>query len=357
MRVSKTNNDRKPLANNASGNFRFFAPIGLLLLCVELYTWGKWIGGAHFVTTHPVEAMTDTQMNVLLAYQVVAPILMLFAIWYWIVKPWRQNGNLTTDGMLAISMTMIVFFDPTYNYASTSLLYNSHLWNFGAWTSSMPGWMSPRGHLLPEPLLVAIPGYLVAVFGQAVLVLWVLRKYLAKRPSTSVFTIVLLIVGSLFVFDTFAEIILIRSRVYVYPGAIHALALWPGQWYQFPLTESLFFGGFGIGVTALLMHFKDDRGETFADRGLEKLGYSSGKKQILKFLSLFGCAHLGFLMLYTVPSAFVALHSDEYPNNIPQYFINDMCAYGIDGKQCPGPGVMMPRPTKQFFEPDFDERH
>lgn len=346
----------RAIAPSSGAAYKFWAPIGALLLAVELYTWVAWIAGPHFTPTIPTEPTTEIRMKILWAYQIIAPILMVAATWYWIIKPWREQGQLTTDGMLAISMTMIVFFDPTFNYASTSLMYNSHLINFGAWTSSMPGWMSPKGHLLPEPILISIPGYLIAVFGQAVFVLWILRKYKARRPETGPLTMALLIIASLIFIDCVAEIILIRSQIYIYPGAIHALTLWPGEWYQFPLTEGIFFGGFGIGATALLMYFKDDRGETFADRGLERTKYGRGRKQVLKFLSLFGCAHLAFLMLYAVPSSWVALHSDPYPDDIPAYLENGLCAYGIEGNLCPGPGVMMPRPTEQFFKPDFDSQ-
>ena len=344
------------IAPDSGSNYKFWAWVGGFFLILELYTWIAWISGPHFSPTIPTEPMTDTQMNILWAYQIIAPILMIIAAWYWIIKPWREQGQLTTDGMLAICMTMIVFFDPTFNYASTSLMYNSHLINYGAWTSSIPGWMSPNGHLLPEPLLVAIPGYLVAVFGQAVFVLWALRKYKARNPDLGALKAALIIVTALIVIDCIAEILLIRSRIYIYPGAIHALTLWPGQWYQFPLTEGIFFGGFGIGATALLMYFKDDRGETFADRGLEKTNYSKSKKQFTRFLALLGCSHLAFLMLYTVPSAFVALHSDEYPEDIPAYFENNLCVYGIEANLCPGPGVMMPRPTDQFFAPNFENQ-
>ena len=344
------------ISPTTGSNYKFWAVVGAVLLVIELYTWIAWISGPHFTPTIPNEPMTDTQMNVVWGYQIVAPLLMIVCAWYWIIKPWREQGQLTTDGMLAISMIMIVFYDPTFNYASTSLMYNAHLINFGAWTSSMPGWMSPNGHLLPEPLLVAIPGYLVAVFGQAVFVLWVLRKYKARHPETGPLTIALLIVLSLVVVDTLAEIILIQSRIYMYPGAIHALTIWPGEWYQFPLTEGIFFGGFGIGATALLMYFRDDRGETFADRGLERTRYRKGRKQLTKFLALLGFSHAAFLMLYTVPSAFVALHADPYPEDIPAYFENGMCVYGKEANLCPGPGVMMPRPTEQFFNPNFEDQ-
>ena len=347
------------LAGNENINYKIWAFIGACFLLIEGYTWISWMTGPHFTPTPVPEGappMTGFPLVMLWFYQIVGPIAMLFAIWYWIIKPWRQEGRLTTDGMLAICLTAIVFFDPTYNYASTALHYNPWYVNFGAWTTSMPGWMSPKAHLLPEPLLVAIPGYLVAVFGQAVLVLWLLRKYKARKPDASALTMALLIILGLFITDTLAEILLIYSQVYIYPAAIHALTLWPGQWYQFPLTEGLFFGGFGIGVCGLLMYFKDDKGETFADRGLEKTRYNPYKKQLLKFLALFGCTHAGFLMLYTVPSAFVALHSDPYPEDIPPQFFYGLCAYGIEANQCPGPGVMMPRPTQQFFDPQFEQQ-
>ena len=347
---------QQAIARDGGLAYKSWATIGVCLMMVEGYSWFKWITGPHFTPTIPAEPMSDFFMNIALAYQIIAPILMLIAIWFWVIKPWREQGKLTTDGMLAICLTTICFYDPTFNYASTSLFYNSHYVNFGAWTSSIPGWMSPRGHVLPEPLLVVVPGYLVAVFGQAVFVLWVLRKFKAMRPNTGAFTMALLIILSLFFVDTVLEIILIQSRVYMYPGAIHALTLWPGEWYQFPLTEGLFFGGFGIGVCGLLMYFKDDKGETFADRGLEKTHYSPFKKQLLKFAALFGCTHFGFLMLYTGPSAFVALHSDSFPQERPAYFENGMCVYGIEENRCPGPGVMMPRPTEQFFNPQFENQ-
>lgn len=346
----------KPISRDSGGHYKFWALIGIVLLVIESYTWISWITGPYFTPTIPTEPMTGIPVIMMWIYQIAGPLLMILGTWYWIIKPWRQHGQLTTDGMLAISASMIVFYDPTFNYTSTSLFYNSHYINFGAWTTSIPGWMSPKGHLIPEPLLVSIPGYLIAVFGQAVFVLWILRKYKARNPNASAFTMAVLIIASLFIVDTVLEILLIQSRVYMYPGAIHALTLWPGEWYQFPLTEGLFFGGFGIGITALLMYFKDDKGETFADRGLERTKYKKWQKQTIKFLSLFGCAHLGFLILYTVPSAFVALHSDTFPKERPAYFENGMCVYGMDGNQCPGPGVMMPRPNKQFFDPQFNNQ-
>ena len=257
---------------------------------------------------------------------------------------------MTTNVMLAIVTNAIIFFDPTYNYASTSLFYNSHFINWGSWTNNaMPGWMSTNGHLLPEPVLVSVPAYLIAVFGQAVFVNWLLRRLYANKQEPSVLQTVVTIVIGLTIVDTLVEMVFIHGGVYVYPGAISWLTLFPGEWYQFPLTEGFFFGGLSVGTVCCLMYFKDDNGETFADRGLQKMKYSHAKKQWIKFLSLFGVVHLAFFMFYTVPQSWVALHTDSFPENYrdfdgwPSWWVNGTCNYGVDGDECPGPGVLMPR--------------
>jgi len=42
---------------------------------------------------------------------------------------------------------------PLCTYFQPFVTYNSVFLNAGSWTSSIPGWLSPNGHMLPEPLL------------------------------------------------------------------------------------------------------------------------------------------------------------------------------------------------------------
>jgi len=329
----------------------FWAAVGLVLFLAEIWVWASWVSGPNFVPTLPgPDPLPAFNRYLYIVIQAIFCLAMPVCAWYWIIRPWRRESRLTTDGMLAICMTMIVFFDPCMNYTSTTLLYNAHFVNFGSWTlGSWPGWTSPGGNLLPEPILVAIPGYLFAVFGQCVLVCWALRKYQAGRPVMRVPVVIGIIVLSLFVVDSVIEIILVRSGIYAYPGGIREVTLFAGSVYQFPLTEGFFFGGLGVGATAVLMYFKDDKGRSFVEKGVERLRYGPVARQWYRFLALFGFTHLAFVLLYMVPCQWLATHSDPFPENYPSYMINGMCLYGAGGDECPGPGVLMPRPENNPF--------
>jgi hypothetical protein len=270
------------------------------------------------------------------------------ALYFWVVRPWRREGHLTTDGMLTLSAGMVFFWDMSMNYTSVSLLYNSHLVNRGAWANgSWPGWISPNANYLPESLFITIPGYVALVFSQVVLVLWILRKIKARRPKLGTTASVVFIFVGLIIVDTVIETVLLRSAIYAYPGAIRAITLFGGHTYQVPLSETVLFGGVALGAIACLSHFRDDRGHTVVERGLDKIRIGTKSKQLIKFLAIFGAVHLAFLVLYMVPQQWFAVHSGPFPSGYKSYMINDMCASGSDGRTCPGPAVPMPRPPWQ----------
>ena len=335
---------------NKSPVVKFWSAVGVFFLAFEIYVLGKWITGPNFKPTDPgPDPISQTSSDILIAMQAICVVGFLLCAWYWIVKPWIREGRFTTDGMIALSMALIFFYDPSMNYASTTLLYNSHLVNFGAWTAgSWPGWTSPNGNLLPEPIFITPTGYLFAVYSQIVFVLWLLRKYNERRPKLSILSLIMIIIVGLTLSDTIAECIFIKiGGVYTYPGGIRSLTVFAGSWFQFPLTEGFTFGGLGLAATAILQYFKNDRGQTFVEAGLESMRIGQKGKQSLKFLAIYGFVHSTFLVFYMMPNLWLSTHSDPYPmpqSGRPSYFINHMCVYGPNANQCPGPGVMLPRP-------------
>lgn len=323
-----------------------WAAIGVLILAFQLYVLGKWVTGPYFVATNPgPDQIAPWQKDYYLALQIAVPLLALWMLWQFLIKPWRREGTITTDGRLIGAFSMIFFWDMGMNFSSTVLFYNSYLFNRGAWNlGSWPGWLSPDANALPEPILVTIPGYVALVFSQALVVCWALRKIKARRPNLSFFEVVGIVVVSLTVIDSIIEIFLIRTGVYAYPGVIRAVTLFAGQRDQFPMTEGFLFGGLGVGATALLSFYRDDTGKTWAERGIEQVRLGSAGKQWVRFFAVFGFIHFFFIILYTVPNIFISLNTDPFPTGYPSYLENGMCVYGINGDQCPGPGVMIPRP-------------
>jgi HAMP domain-containing protein len=335
-----------------------WAAVGALLLAFELFVLAKWVTGPNLVSTKPgPDKISDATKVFYVVLQVAVTAATLICLWIWVIRPWRREGRLTTDGMLAISGGMLFFWDMCMNYTSVSLLYNSHLVNLGAWANgSWPGWTSPNGNLLPEPLFVSIPGYTCLVFAQVVLILFVLRKVKARRPNMGMLGTIGVIVVGLTIIDTIIEGLILRSGVYAYPGGISAITLFAGHTYQVPMSETFLFGGLGLGALAALSYFRDDKGQTIVERGIDRLRVGPRQKQWVKFLAIFGAVHLAFVVLYMVPQQWFATHADSYPKGYKSYMINGMCEYpsstaavkqsrGITGVPCAGPGVPIPRPA------------
>ena len=340
-----------PNESRSTGPVVYWAVVGGILLLFQFYVLGRWMLGPTFVPTLPgPEPISSGQQLYFQILQLLVSIAMLICLWVWIVVPWRRERRLTTDCMLALSAAMIFFWDMCMNYTSVALLYNSHLVNYGAWANgAWPGWTSPNGNLLPEPIFVVVPGYTCLVFGQVVFVCWVLRRAKQRWPAMGIGTIIALIVIALTGIDSVLEMALIRSGVYAYPGGIRAITVFAGQTYQFPMSEGFLFGGLGLGSIAVLKFFRDDKGQTLAERGIENVQIGVAAKQWLRFLAIFGFCHGMFFLLYMVPNQWLSTHSDPFPQGYPSYMINGMCVSGDHHDQCPGPGVAMPRPTNNPF--------
>ena len=319
--------------------------IGALLLAMEFYVVGKWILSPYFVPTDPgPDPLPQSTWYLLRTMEVISTTSIFAMTWFLVIKPWRRDGRPSLDGILVVVWMNLFFQDPFLNYTSTQYYINSHLYNFGSWTlGAMPGWTSPNGNLLPEPLLLWFGAYgwfgflpcLAACFG--------MRKYKEKFPRASVLELILVAWAIMFCIDMVGEATMIRGGIYAYPGHIKEITLWEGETYQFPLNESFFMGAV-MAATACLRYFVNDRGETLVERGIERLKFSNTQQHLLRFLAVYGWVHLGMWVLYNIPQQWVGTHTDPFPANYPSYLSNHMCVSGNSGNQCPGPGVAMPRP-------------
>jgi uncharacterized membrane protein len=323
---------------------------GAILLFVVL-VMARWILSGRAVPTDPgSDPLPELTRQFILWVQVVAVLLGVAVALWLVVFPWRREGQLTTTGMIYLAWLTLFFQDPMMNYSSASVLYNSYMVNLGTWTmGSTPGWISPMGNNLPEPLLLIIMGYTIIGYSLCFPVLMLLNKIKEWRPGISKVRLALLGILMLMALDTLFESLLLRTGVYAYPAGIRAITLFAGQTWQFPMTEGIFYGGLTIGATLVLLLYRDDKGQTMVERGIDKLRVSRLARQWIKFLALFGYVHVAMFVVFTLPMQWFALHSDPFPHGYPSYMINGLCTYGVNADQCPGPGVMVPRPINKFF--------
>ena len=149
------------------------------------------------------------------------------------------------------------------------------------------------------------------------------------------------------VFDTVLEILLIRvTGIYAYPGSIRSLSLWGGHWYQFPIYEGLLFGGWW-GLVTVLLYFKDDKGLTWVERGVEKMDMcknSNFRKGMVRAVAVVGFCQLVELLIYVFPMSIITMNADPFPEDTPAYFTvgTGMCGPGT-GQACPRPDLPIQR--------------
>lgn len=273
-------------------------------------------------------------------------LVWLYLIWTQIVRPIRDTGQPNTAGLLGIAFFIAIFWDPSMNWIQQGCVYNPYAFNLGFLSAEIPGWISPRANRLPEPLLAwagGYPGFLLwMTFGG----LAAMRYVKARRPAIS--NVKLAVVGILaaMIVDMVLESLLIRfSGIYAYPGSIRALSLWGGHWYQFPLYEMLF--GAWVGTTAVLLYFKDDKGRTWVERGVEKLRFckdSNLRQSLVRLVAVIGFCQVVELIIYVLPMPLITANADPFPDDTPAFFTvgTGMCGPGT-GLACPSPDLPIMR--------------
>ena len=220
---------------SASAAVTTWAWIGTFFFVFMAIIVYQWVTAPYFGPTE-LAAGVEVPLNFKIgvrAVEIVMPIFWAVMIWYQIIKPIRENGQPTTLGLLSVAFFFAIFWDPSMNWIQQGCVYNPYAFNLGFLSGEIPGWMSPRPNLLPEPLIAWAGGYPGFLAMMAVGGLAVMRFVKSKYPGISNIKLSIIGIASAMIVDMVIESLLIRfSGIYAYPGSIRALSLWGGHWYQ-----------------------------------------------------------------------------------------------------------------------------
>jgi len=148
-------------------------------------------------------------------------------------------------------------------------------------------------------------------------------------------------IGVLFVFTFFFDIvmegmILMRMGLYCYPGAIKSLCVFPGHYYQYPIYQGIFYGLTMLGFCSL-RYFTNDRGQTFVERGLDRInGY--WRQQGARFLAVFAGVSIIFFVTYNIPTQWLGTHAEPWPDDVQKR------SYFMQGSFGEFTGILAPDP-------------
>ena len=316
-----------------------WAAAGAIALAFIAYVLIRWVTGPYFKTVPSGPSVPPDWMSTALTiWQTAGWALVAWFFWHFLIAPWRRDGRPSSDGLMCVACGILYFQDPLGNYFQHWFTYNTTLVQFGSWVNDIPGWMSfgRPGHMLTEPILFTGQVYVWWFFGCAVLGSWVMRTAHARWPRLGTFGLIVIAFTVAATVDLVLEgLVMMPLGAYVYPGATGPM-LFKGTYHQFPIEEALFAGLLFGGLTCL-RYFKNDRGETIAERGVDNLNISQRRKSLLRFLALVGAVQTVMLLGYNIPVAtLIGAHSGTWPRSIQErsYFTSGICGQGT-GRLCP----------------------
>lgn len=327
-----------------------WALIGAACVTVVLSGWGQWFTSGDFHRTAPgPDAIPAVKLAVLRIVEVASAVGGVVLIWAFLIRPWRRERRFTLDGMMIVALLLAWFWDPLANYFNYSFVYNTHALNFGSWVRFIPGWEYPGavGHFA-EPLWVA-GAWVWWCFGGSILCCAILHRAGRRWPGMSTLAKFAILAAAIVVIDLVLECLFLRTEVMAWAGAPRSLSLWSGHYYQFPLLESPFVVSLMGGITAV-RYFRDDRGQSFVERGVERLRLPKICRSFVSFLAITGYIHAVVIVGYNLPLQYIALKADTFPA-LPSYIRAGTCGTGT-GYACPSGAVPIPSRGSLHVAPD-----
>jgi hypothetical protein len=240
----------------------------------------------------------------------------------------------TFDAKLLLAWWSMLWLDPAQFFLRPVNLYNSYYFNRGSWTPYIPGWISPNMENFPNPWFVEGAAYGMMIIS-SVGACWLMRTVRGrwpKTPNVGLFVVAWVAMGiGLFVLE---EYLMIRPGWLSWSGVPHEVAIFAGTEYQFPWTEAFFFGATCTGMAALRF-WRDDRGRSVVERGIDSV--PARWRTAVATLALIGIANV-LTIGYNIVMIGQSLYVDPTPDTYKSYMLNGICGPGT-AYRCPGPDV------------------
>ena len=333
---------------------KLFAWIGVAFTVFEVFVLARWILSGHATRTPTGPDSPPGWMKaVLLGWTIGGLIALGVCIYFWVYKQWKREGRISIDGCFTLGFIPVYFLqDPLLNYFQVWCTYNAWMPNWGSWVNDVPGAIAPKAHMFAEPPLWSAPTYAYLVVALMIIGNKVMSMAKRRWPQMGTVGLIAICFCTFIVIDMLIEPPFMMLGFYAYPGAIKELTLFHGHYFQFPIYEAILFGGVTWGGWAALRFFKNDKGQTLMERGIDQVRATGGQKNWIRFFAVLGAMHSVFLLGYNIPMQLFGMHSDPWPEDIlnRSYLTNGVCGPGTE-YACSGDGVPVPRPDSAHLSP------
>jgi hypothetical protein len=315
-----------------------WATIGALCVVFAAYIFTAWIvsGDATPADPGPDPVPTLTRIATL-AFQIITPILALSVITYVVRKSLRER-RLCTEAMVVIGSAIAWWHDPLINWFQPALFYNATLVNFGAWVENIPGWLSPDGRLMAEPMLMIGLSYVWMPLTLGSVGRWAMGRARRRWPALGPVRTFCCGWLAVYLIEFPLEIIAVHTGLVAYPATPPALTLWAGEIYQMPIYGPMLWS-LVLTASGGLLFFRDAPGRTAVERGIDSMKLGARTKQVISLLAITGFLHVVAIGVYDIPVNFAGLYAG--PTKVyPTYLRTQLC----------GPDTPRPCPDGTRFD-------
>jgi hypothetical protein len=317
----------------------FLALCGIPILLVEVWSVGAWLLDGPEVIT----AFRDPHSASWHAARVAEVIVVLVALGglIYVIRGCRQERKvLTFDAMFCLVGATLFWTDMGGNFFLPSIMQSTNLVAFHSVCGHIPLVVNPDCGQAAD----AIPlWWLMETFGVLVMAVVLTKLVQAARgrwPGISnlkLAGLVLLITAGLYCLIE-PPAIALGLWNYTLGPAIH---LGPGL--RLPFIE-IFCGVVSTALWIVPRVFRDDRGRTFLERGLER--HTPRRQKAITLMALYGYLQIVIWGLAVAPFWPASFYEPAWPE-MPRHLLNNVCdAPGVTGTRygpCPGsPGFRMP---------------
>ena len=337
---------------------RWWAALGAFCLVIQFYAYARWVFGPYFrrVSSGPDEIPLGMRI-VTHSLEALAMGLMVFGLYRYVVKPLYRDHRLSPIGLMWACAPTIYWLDWSTNWiVPVGNWSGATFFNMGSWYCYLPGWVSPGGCNVAELNSFGFPVVIAWLGLGSMFMCWVLRKVKQRRPQTSRAGLVGAAICTAFVLDILLECLLIRSGVYTYSASLPGLSLFAGHYYQFPIFEAFLMAPMW-GLMGASMYFIDDKGQTWVERGLDKMKLNRRTNGVMRYLAFTGFLNL-LMICYTLGWIFFTIQPGyQWTRDTVgkrSYLINGICGPGTDHACLDhnSPIPRGPRGMKQYIDPE-----
>lgn len=334
---------RQHVASGSWHAIHYWSAIGIAFTALIIYVFTSWLlsGNAHTTPTGVTPVPESTQMNAIF-WQAFLGLLSAILGYVTVIRGWQRENHLTLHGMLYIASHLMWWQDCAFNYFTPTFTYNSILVNWGSWNASIPGWISPNAEKMPSPVLLYMGLYPVFFCGATIILVELLKKAKARWPQIGNVTLLATMFVVLGAFGVAAETAWLRTGMYTYTGVASAITWWPDEAYKVPVSNIFLLDAMVLTGLAIMLYYRDDKGQTFAERGHDQLRVGSKAVIALRCFAVIGVAN-ALMVVYNIFMAYLSITGPGWSQSALEksYFTNGVCGAGTE-YACPNGSAPIP---------------